>query len=164
MRQDRARMAQDSIAAGFSGYLAVVVFFGTWNLALGRSPFHTAALLGEGLFAGLRDPAAVVLDPAMILAFNGLHLMAFLIFGVFAAWLVYEVELHPDFWYLAFFLFLAATVLSYAVVLGLTLIMGSLLSPWLVVASSLAGAAAMAGYLAATHRPLLRGIEGLGAS
>ncbi len=164
MRHDRARMAQDSIAAGFSGYLAVILFFGVWNIAWGRSPFYTAALLGEGLLAGLRDPTAVVLDPAMILAFNGLHLMAFLVFGVFAAWLVYEVELHPDFWYLAFFLFLGATVLSYTLVLALTVVAGSLLSPWLVVASSLAGAAAMAGYLTGTHRPLLRGIPGVGWS
>ncbi len=157
----RARMAQDSIAAGFIGYLAVVVFFAAWNVVGGRSPFHTAALLGEGIFGGLRDPALVALDPGMIIALNGLHLFAFLFFGVFAAWLVHEVETHPDFWYLAFFLFLAATVLSYAAVLALTVMVGGLVSPWLVVASSLVGAAAMAAYLARAHRPLLRSIRGV---
>lgn len=160
MNDRRARMAQDSIAAGTIGYLAVAVFFAVWNVSGGRSPFYTAALLGEGLLGGLQDPSLVALDPGMIIAMNGLHLFAFLLFGLFAAWLVYEVELHPDFWYLALFLFLAAIVVSYAAVLALTVLIGGLFSPALVVASSLVGAAAMAAYFARAHRPLLRFIRG----
>lgn len=159
MNAPRTRLIQDSLIAGFVGYLTVVLFFVLWNLALGRSPLYTAALLGEGIFAGLRDPSAVALDPGLILAFNALHLAAFLVFGFFAAWLVYETELHPEFWYLAFFLFLAATVLSYAVVLALTVLVGNLLSPFLVVGSSLVGALAMAGYLVMSHRPLAAAIQ-----
>lgn len=155
----RKRMLFEGLVAGVVGYLAVAVFFALWNVLWGRSPFHTAALLGEGLFAGLRDPAALALDPGMIFAFNGVHLLAFLAFGYFAAWLIYETELHPEFWYLAFFLFLAATVVSYAVVLALTVLVGSILSPWLVVGSSLIGAVAMAAFLAGAHRPLLGAIR-----
>lgn len=151
----RRRMFLDGLVAGLIGYLAVALFIGAWNLILGRSPFHTAALLGESVFAGLRDPAALALDPGMIIAFNGVHLVAFLVFGFFAAWLVYETELHPEFWYLAFFLFLAATVVSYAAVLALTVVVGSVISPWLIIVSSLFGAVTMAVYLAGSHRQLL---------
>lgn len=161
MLAHRARMLRDALAAGFVGYLAVVVFFGTWNVAAGRSPFHTAALLGEALIGGLRDPAALAMDPGAILAVNGVHLLGFIAFGFFAAWLVYEVELHPDFWYLAFFFFLAATVASYAVVLAVTLLVGTVISPWLVLGSSLVGALAMAGFLAGSHRALFRAIQGM---
>lgn len=159
MNANRRRMFLDGLVAGFIGYLAVVLFFALWNLILGRSPLYTAALLGESLFAGLRDPAAVTLDIGMVIAFNGVHLVAFLLFGFFAAWLTYETELHPEFWYLAVFLFLAATVVSYAVVLALTVWVGSMISPWLVIGSSLVGAVAMALYLARSHRPLADAIR-----
>lgn len=61
MLAHRARMLRDALAAGFVGYLSVVVIFGTWNVVAGRSPFHTAALLGEALIGGLRDPAALAM-------------------------------------------------------------------------------------------------------
>lgn len=160
MSDERRRMVIDAILAGFIGYVVVVAFFAAVNLVAGRSPFYTAALLGEALFAGLRDPAAVSVEAGMVLAFNGVHLLAFLLFGLFGAWLVYEAELHPQFWYLAFFFFLGATVMGYAAVLALTAVAGILLSPWLLVGSSLLGALAMAGYLGGSHRPLVRSIRG----
>ncbi len=162
MTDQRRRMLRDALIAGFIGYAVVVLFFAAANLIVGRSPLYTASLLGEALFAGLRDPASVTIDPGMALAFNGVHLVAFLLFGLFGAWLVYETELHPEFWYLAFFFFLGATVMSYAAVLALTVVAGSLLSPWMIVGSSLLGALAMAAYLGGTHRSLVRGIRGSG--
>lgn len=158
MQEQRRRLLADGIVAGLIGYLTVAIFFAVANVAVGRSAVHTAALLGEALFWGLRDPASVVIDPGPVLAFNGVHLLAFMAFGFFAAWLVYEIERHPDFWYLAFFLFLGAAVLSYAGVLALTVLAGALVSPWLVVASSLLGAVAMAVYLGGTHRSLVRAV------
>jgi hypothetical protein len=95
----------------------------------------------------------------MVLAFNGVHMVAFLAFGFFAAWLVYEAELHPEFWYLAFFFFLSAAVLSYAAVLALSSVVGNLLSPWLVVASTMVGALGVAAYLAGSHRALIRAVR-----
>lgn len=159
MNEKRKRLLADALVAGVVGYATVVAFFAAVSLAQGRSPFHTAALLGGALFAGLRDPAAVVLDPGVVLAFNGLHLLAFLLFGLLAAWLVYEAELHPEFWYLAFILFVTAAVVSYGAVLALTVLVGTLVSPWLLVLSTVLGAVAMAGYLAGAHRALLRVIR-----
>ncbi len=161
MNAERRRMWIDGLVAGLIGYVVVAAFFALWNAIQGGSPFYTAALLGEALFAGLRDPSVVTVDPGLVIAFNGIHLVAFLGFGFFAAWLVHETELHPEFWYLAFFLFLAATVLSYAAVLALTVLVGNLLSPWLVVVSSLIAALAIAAYLVGAHRGLLGRIRDL---
>lgn len=158
MTEAQTRMLRDGLIAGVIGYAAVATFFVLFNIAIGNPTFYTAALLGESLFAGLRDPAALTMDPGLILAFNGVHLVAFLLFGLFAGWLVYETELHPEFWYLAFFLFLAAIVAGYAAVLVLTLLGGKLLSPWLVVASSLLGAVVIALYLTLSHKQLVRSI------
>ncbi len=158
MDERRSRLVGDGLAAGIIGYAIVVIFFAMVNVAAGRPAAYTAALLGEALFWGLRDAQALVMGSAPVLAFNGVHLLAFVGFGFFAAWLVYEIERHPDFWYLGFFLFVGAAVLSYAGVLALTVLAGALVSPWLVVASSLLGVMGMAGYLTATHRSLLRAV------
>lgn len=164
MNARRKQMLVDGLAGGFFGYLAVVLFVALWNVIAGRSPFFTASLMGEAVFLGLRDAAAVSLDPGMVLAFNGVHLVAFLAFGYFGAWLVYETEMHPQFWYLAFALFVAAVVLSYGAIAAVTALVGSLVSPVLIVGASLVGSVAVAAYLSAVHRPLLRTIQGAGGA
>ena len=72
----RRRLLFDGVIAGVIGYLVVASFFALWNLLQGLSPIYTASLLGEALFAGLRDPAAVTLDIGLAIAFNGIHLIA----------------------------------------------------------------------------------------
>ena len=158
MDSGRRRLLVDGLAAGFIGYLVVVLFFVLWNLVEGRSPFYTAALLGEAIFGDLREPAAVVVDPGMVLAFNGLHLLAFLGFGFFGAWLVHEAELHPEFWYLSLVLFVVAVVGAFGAVAALTTLAGNLLSPFAVVGASLTGALGVAAWLTTAHRPLIRSI------
>lgn len=158
MDTDKRRLIADGLAAGLIGYALVVGFFGVFNLVGGRPSFYTVSLIGEALFAGLRDPAAVTLAPGPIMAFNGVHLAAYLLFGFFGAFLVYETELHPEFWYLTFFLFLGATVLSYAAILAVMAVIGNPVSTWAVVSASLLAALGMAVYLMASHRSLLRAI------
>ncbi|MDX1674576.1 MAG: hypothetical protein R3314_07280 [Longimicrobiales bacterium] len=155
----RRRLVVDGLAAGLLGYAVVVVFFVVLNLMVGRSPFHTAALFGEAIFTGLRDPAALTLAPGPILAFNGVHMAAYLVFGFFGAWLVHETELHPQLWYLALFLFIAVTLFGYAAVLAMNALVGSLVAAWSVVAASLLSAVAMAVYLTVSHRSLLERVD-----
>lgn len=159
MRADRKRLILDGLLAGVIGYAVVVAFFIVLNLAQGRSPFHTAALLGSAVFGGLRDPGLLVLEPGMVLAFNGVHIVAFMLVGFFGAWLVYEAELHPQLWYLAFFLFLVGGVVGYAAVLATSLVVGHVLTPWHGVVANLLAALGMAAYLVASHRGLIRVIR-----
>lgn len=159
MNVRRQRLIADGFAAGLIGYALVVGFFVVFNVVVGRSPFHTAALIGEALFTGLRDPSAVTLAAGPILAFNGLHIGAYLFFGFFAAWLVYETELHPEFWYLAFFLFVGAVLLSFGAVLAVMALIGSPVPTWTVFVASLLAAVGMAGYLTVSHRGLLRAVR-----
>jgi hypothetical protein len=162
MTEQRRRMLVDGLVAGVVGYAVVAAFFVLLNVLGGRPPLYTAAALGELVFGGGGEEVLAV-DPTLVLAFNGVQLVALLAFGFFAAWLMYEAELHPELWYLAFFLFLAATIVGFASVLVVTMIVGSVVSPWLMVASSLLGAAAIAVYLAVTHRRLMGSIGDLAA-
>jgi hypothetical protein len=164
MTEERTRMFVDGLIAGVLGYVAVAAFFVIVNLATGHPSLYTVALLGESVFTGVRDASAITRDPGLVLAFNGVQLAALILFGLFAAWLVYETELHRGFWYLAFFLFLAATVVGYAAVLVVTVLTGGLISAWLVVGSALIGAAAVATYLLLAHRPLVRAIQESGSA
>ena len=159
MNAERRRMVADGLAVGLIAYAVVVVFFLVLNVATGRPAFYTAALLGEAIFHGHRDPAATTLAAGPVLAFNGIHVAASLLFGFFAAWLVYETELHPQFWYLAFFLFLGAAVLGYAAVLAGVALVGAVLPAWSILVASLLAAAGMAAYLTASHRVLVRTIN-----
>lgn len=159
MTELRQRLARDGLFAGGLAYLVVAAFFVLLNVATGRPALYTAALLGEGLFAGLRDPAAVAMDAGLVIAFNGVQLVILLLFGFFAAWLAYETELHPEAWYLAVGVFVMATVAGYAGLLVVTLLLGGLVSAWLALAASLLAAAAVALYFVASHRTLAQAIR-----
>lgn len=159
MTAQSRRLVADGLTSGLIAYTLVGAFFVVLNLAAGRSALYTVALVGEALFSGVREPAAVTLAAGPILAFNGVHLAACLLFGFFSAWLVYEAELHPEFWYLTLFLFLGATVISYAGVLALMVLVGSPLSTGSIVAASLVAAVGIGAYLVARHRSVVGAVH-----
>ncbi len=162
MRERRKRLLVDGLVAGVLGYAIVAVFFAAINVLTGHPVFYTAALLGEATFGGLRDAGGASMDPGLMLAFNGVQLVAMLAFGFLAAWLIYETELHPEVWYVALFAFLAAALAGSGAVAAATVLSGRLVSPWIVLVASLLALAGMAGYLAAGHRPLLRLVQETG--
>lgn len=91
MKPDSARVWFEGLVTGFLGYFTIVLFYGLLNLLIGRSFFHTAALLGRSLVEA--GPDGGIPDPAgAILAFNGLHLLA----GTAMAF--YLLKAHPRLW------------------------------------------------------------------
>jgi hypothetical protein len=139
------------LAAGFIGYAAVALFFAIFNLAAGRSPFFTAAFLGDALFYGVRDPAAVVVWPGPVFAYNGVHLLMFLMLGMVASWLALLSERGPQFWYLGTIVFLFVVFHLYGFVLLVTGGVQSVLPTWAVFASTLVAGTAMFAYLLRVH-------------
>jgi hypothetical protein len=87
--------------AGLVGYAAVVVFFLVADPISGRPLFHTPALLGGALFFGLLEPASLEIAPGPVLAYNGIHLLVFLLLGLLAAWFARLSERLPAGWVLA---------------------------------------------------------------
>lgn len=83
------------LAAGLIGYGTVVVLFAAINAVSGRSPFYTPALFGSVLFYGLRDAAEVQVTVGPVLAYNMVHVLAFVALGTFASWLVAVAERYP---------------------------------------------------------------------
>jgi hypothetical protein len=112
MRPEQAAALTQGLVAGLIGYSVFVIYFAGANTLAGDSPFHTASVLGAALFS-LDGGGSVA---ASVIAYNGLHLIASLAMGLIASFLVLEVDLHPNLWYVVMFLFIAG--LLYAVGLG----------------------------------------------
>jgi hypothetical protein len=151
MRPHRAEVLWEGFVAGVLGYATVAAFFGVFNMVEGRSFFFTAALLGEALIGPVVPPGEVSVTAGPVLAYNGVHLLAFLIIGIGAAWLVIFAEEHPGLWYVVFFLFLAGFFFSVALVLLYASPVAEAM-PWgSVLGANAAAALAMGGYLLKAH-------------
>lgn len=112
---DRSRLAFEGLMAGLIGYAAVVVLIAIFDVSSGRALFETPSLLGQVLIGGFGEPTPGAASPGPVLAYNGLHLLAFLAVGMGVTWLVFEVELHPVLWYGAFFAVMSIVLLSFLI-------------------------------------------------
>ncbi len=154
----RARVLTDGLIAGGIGYVVIALFYGVLDLIQGDSPFHVAAVLGSALFyAADSVQGAAMAGP--VLAFNGVHLVLFLLLGVGVAWFVAEAERYPLFWYPVFFFLVAGFILTYLAVLVVASAIVGLLSWWSVAVANLLAALAMGGYLWWAHPRLRAGIR-----
>lgn len=156
MKAERAQVFTQGLVAGLIAYAAVALFFFLVNAIGGRSPFHTAAVLGSALFYGVGDATTVVIEPGPIIAYNGLHLIVSLVAGTIGAWLFYETERHHWLWYLVFFIFLAGFVYSLVFVGVLSAEISELVAWPAVAVANVIWVVALGGYLLYQHRGLIR--------
>jgi hypothetical protein len=155
MRQETGTILRGGLYAGLIGYFTIVIFFAVVNTVAGRSPFHTAALLGSALFFDLRDPAAVVVSAPPVLTFNMVHALVMLAAGMITSWLVGLSEKYPIFqWAALVALIFVGFHLFAAVQFFAAPFLGAL--GWVqITVASVAAAATMGWFLLAQH-PVLR--------
>lgn len=145
------RVIGQGLVAGFIGFVTVAVVFAVVNVGMGRSPFHTSALLGAALFYGATDPAQVAVTPAPVLSYNGLHLLVFLAFGIVAAGLAGMADRGQQLWYVALFFFIFLSFHLEGAVQLFAAPMRPVLSDTAIWGAGIAAAAAMAAYLLWRH-------------
>jgi len=156
MSYARDDLLADGLAAGIIGYATVIVVMGSIDLLSGRSLFYTPALFGATIFYGLDDPAALVVAPGPVFAYNMLHLVAFLLIGMVTAWAVALAERYPTVQYLVLVMLVFVAFHVYA---GLLLFAQPLLGTagwWKLGLGSLAAAVTMGGFLLRRHGLLRR--------
>ncbi|MGD8726378.1 MAG: hypothetical protein PVH40_01970 [Gemmatimonadales bacterium] len=141
--------------AGLLGYFTVVALLALVNLLAGKSMFYTPALFGSALFYGLEDPAALEIAPGPVLSYNMVHVLAFVMLGMFASWLVTKAERAPVARYALFFvlIFVAAHLYAAILVFAQPLLAGK---AWLEILLVSAAAAAVMGWYLLRQHPLLR--------
>jgi hypothetical protein len=146
----RRTIAQGLIAGGI-GFGTVVLVFAIANILAGRSPFYTSALLGTALFTEITDPALVTVTPSTVLAYNGVHLMAYLAFGVVAAALASLADRGQQLWYVSLFFYLFVSFHLYGAVQAFAVPMRPALSDTAIWVAGGAASVAMAAYLLWKH-------------
>ncbi|MFW6078703.1 MAG: hypothetical protein ACODAE_03730 [Gemmatimonadota bacterium] len=144
------------LVTGFIGYAVIVGFFFIANLIQGRPPFYTVAVLGGTLFYGWTGPEDVEVWAGPVLAYNGAHLLVFLLIGMIAAWLAAESEGGPQFWYLGISFFIFGLIHIFGAILWLGGLVRAVLPALTVVTATLLAAVAMAAYLWRMHPALRR--------
>lgn len=155
MRAETKQVLVGGMYAGLIGYFTVVLLFAAINLLAGRSPFYTPAMFGAVLFYGLDDPAQLEIAPGPVLAYNMLHVLGFLLLGLFASWLVTQAERHPvaRFAILFVLIFVAAHLYAALLLFAEPLLAGS---AWVEIGIvSVVAAIAMGWYLLRQHPVLL---------
>lgn len=154
MRSETKEILTGGMYAGLLGYATVVVLFGLLNVVLGRSFFFTPAMLGSALFYGLEDPSTLEIAPGPVLAYNMVHVLAFVALGLFSSWLVAKAEQYPVARYAILFvlIFVAAHIYAALLLVGQPLMAGAW---WQIGLVSIAAAGAMGWYLLSQH-PLLK--------
>jgi hypothetical protein len=146
----RRTFVQGLIAGGI-GFGTVVLVFALANVLAGRSPFYTSALLGAALFTEITDPAMVEVTPSTVLAYNGVHLMVYLAFGVVAAALASLADRGRQLWYVSLFFYVFVSFHLYGAVQAFAAPMRPALSDVAIWLAGGAASVAMAAYLLWMH-------------
>jgi hypothetical protein len=155
MKPTTIELLSEGLIAGTIGYVCTTLFFMLASALAGQSPFHMAALLGGALFYGLHDPSQVVVWPGVVLAYNGVHLLVFLLLGMIAAWFAALAERGPEFWYIAITLYILVLFHVYGIVQILSESFRASIPVWVSFGGTFVASIAMAGYLL-WARPKLR--------
>jgi hypothetical protein len=145
----------EGLVVGLAGATAVAVWFLLYDLAAGM-PFRTPALLGATIFDGLRDPAALVITPALVLKYTVLHGLAFLVFGVAAAGLFGLVDYERRVLFAVFMLFCCFEVFLVGMVMMLAERLIEEIPIWAILGANLLAAIVMLGILFRSHHRVPR--------
>lgn len=150
MKSTIAEIWQDGLFSGLVGYAMISLFFAASNLVVGLPAFATMESLGAAVFGGS--------NPGQMIAYNGVHLVVFLILGMVAAWLFREVELHPAFWYVLFFVTITGFIFSYVLMM---LVAGRIagLDAYSVAVGNLIAAGGMGFFLFWRHPGIVRAVQ-----
>jgi hypothetical protein len=151
MRTDWKKTIGKGFVAGALGFGTVAIVFAVSNLAAGRSPLFTAALLGATLLGQVSDPTLVSVTASSVLAYSALHLAVFLMFGIAAAALIAFADRGSQLWYVSLFFFVFFSFHLAGAVQAFALAVQPLLSEVAIWAAGVGASIAMAAYLIWRH-------------
>jgi len=158
MREGQLKVLGQGVIAGLIGYATVALVFAIANVLAGRSVFYTAAVLGASLFYGIRDPAQVVVSASYVFAYNGVHLVVFLAFGLVSAWMAWLAERVTQLWYVGLVMFFFIAFHLVAAMQAIAIPMQRAISGPAIWTAGAAAAVLMAAYLLYIH-PRIRAGE-----
>ena len=154
---------REGIIAGLIGAMVVAVWFLIFDIARGKA-FLTPALLGAFVFSGAESPAGLEISFFPIVGYSILHGLAFMAFGVIAAWLVVQAGREPALFIGFVILFAAFEVFFLAVVGAFSQSLLDALVWWSILVGNLLASIAMLWFLFRHDRSLPASLIGNWAS
>ncbi len=151
MSINRTKLLSQGVLAGCIGYATLAGVVSLIDLAAGRSPFHSAAVLGASLFYGVADASQVAVTPAYVLAYNGAHLIVFLLLGVIGSALATIADRGKQLWYVSVFFFIFVAFHAIGALQALSDSMRTSLSERMIWVAGVAAALAMGAYFMIVH-------------
>ena len=155
------RIVREGIVVGLAGAAAVAVWFLVADLAAG-TPFRTPALLGAAFFEHLRDPAALVISPGLVVAYTVAHGLAFIGFGLAVAGLFALVDYDRRVLFAVFMLFCCLEVFVVGMVMTLAERLLDDIPIWSILGANLLAAVVMLGILFRRHHRLPSEVQTVG--
>jgi hypothetical protein len=143
-----ANVVREGVIAGILGAAAVAAWFGILDIFRGEA-LRTPALLGA---AFLHEPHRTT----AVIGYTFVHGIAFIVFGLLAAFLVEAAERQPMFVFALVILFTAFEVFVFgAIVIAASWVLDEL-SGWAIFVGNVVASAAMLGFFSFRHRALYR--------
>jgi hypothetical protein len=153
------RIARDGVVAGLLGAGTVALWFLIFDAVRGQ-PLTTPALLAAVLLHGASGGAVPPATWSLVLQYTALHVIAFVVFGLVAAYLIVAAEHEPSLVVALLIFFAGFEVFFVALVMlhGPTLM--AEISWWSVLAGNLLASGVMVAYFFLHHRSLGRSLLG----
>jgi hypothetical protein len=153
------RIVRNGLAAGLLGAATVALWFLVFDWARGH-PFETPALLAAALLHGASDIDLPAITWSLVVEYSVLHLVAFVVVGIVAAWLIVAAERESGL-VVGLLVFLAGfEVFFIALVMFHGPALLAALPWWGVLAGNLLATAVMLTYFFFRHRALGRALLG----
>jgi len=158
LSQSAAALAIDGLFSGVLGGLTVAVFFLILDTLQGR-PLYTPSLLGNVVFLGKSASEVTSVHIPMVFAYTGVHMAAFVVFGMAVAYMVRQFEQNPPLGLVLLLLFICfeAAFLAFAAALAPGVV--GVLGASSVVAANVLAAVMMALYFRFAHPGFTRHLE-----
>jgi hypothetical protein len=150
MARAHRSVLREGIATGLVGAAVVALWFLLLDFARGK-PFFTPALLGSALFYGVSDPTGIPITLGPVVGYTIVHGLAFMAFGIIAAFVMSVSEREPAVFVAFVILFACFEVFVLGVVGALGKSLLGALVWWAILIGNLLAAAAMLWYLARAH-------------
>ncbi len=153
---NRTTLVTQGFFAGLIGYATLAVLVSVSDAAPGRSPFHSAAVLGASLFYNTSDHSRMQVLPAYVLAYNGAHLLVFLLMGLIGSALAAVADRGRQLWFLALFFFFFVAFHAIGALQGVTMNVRNELSATVIWVAGVSAAVTMGAYLVWAHPRMRR--------
>lgn len=159
------RTTRNGLVVGLLAYASVALFHTVFDFLAARGTLYTVNLLGRSLFGGLRDAGVlnlpVDLSIGAIAAYNGVHLLVSLGFGLIVMHLVSRAERDPEHARVWLSIIVAGFFVTILIVGWLSAPIRPVLPWWSIVAANSLAVITAGAYLVKTHPGLGRRVAGL---